>query len=98
MSGVIKNGIDWASRQGLLAKRPVAPISGSPGALEATKAQEQLRAVLGHLGMYVMSRPALAIPHFYDKIENNKITDEETRKFVREWLMAFQAWIIQLHK
>ena len=38
MSGVIKNAIDWLSRQGHLGKRPVAPISGSPGALGATKA------------------------------------------------------------
>jgi len=98
MSGVIKNAIDWASREGLLGKRPVAPISGSPGALGATKAQEQLRAVLGHLGMHVMSRPTLAIPQFYGKIEDNKITDEQTRKFVGEWLVAFQQWIIQLNK
>ena len=37
MSGVIKNAIDWASRGGLLGKRIAAPISGSPGALGATK-------------------------------------------------------------
>ena len=98
MSGVLKNAIDWASRQSLLSKRPVTPISGSPGALGATKAQENLRAVLGHLGMYVMSRPALAIPQFNKKIEDNVIVDEQTQEFVREWLEAFQDWIIQLNK
>ncbi len=40
MSGVIKNAIDWTSRQGLLARRPTTVISGSPGSLGATKAQE----------------------------------------------------------
>ena len=37
LSGVLKNSIDWASRQGLLAKRPATTITGSPGALGATK-------------------------------------------------------------
>ena len=98
MTGVLKNSIDWASRQGLLAKRPVTPITGSPGTLGATKAQEHLRAVLSHLGMWVMSRPALAIPQLDRKIENEVIIDEQTREFVTEWLEAFQDWIIQLNK
>ncbi len=97
-SGVLKNSIDWASRQGLLAKRPVTPISGSPGALGATKAQEHLRAVLGHLGMYVMTRPSLAIPQLDKKIVDDVIIDEPTQKFIRAWLLAFQEWIIQLNK
>jgi chromate reductase len=96
--GVLKNSIDWASRQGLLAKRPVAPISGSPGALGATKAQEHLRSILGHLGMYVLPRPAIAIPKMKDKLKNDAITDEQTRKFVSTWLRVYQDWIIQLNK
>lgn len=96
--GVLKNSIDWASRQGLLAKRPVAPISGSPGALGATKAQEHLRSVLGHLGMYVLPRPAVSIPRLDNKLEDNEITDELTRKFVGHWLESFQDWIVQLNK
>jgi chromate reductase len=96
--GVLKNSIDWASRQGLLAKRPVALISGSPGALGATKAQEHLRSILSHLGMYALPRPAVAIPKLQDKLEDNKITDELTHKFVSQWLEAFRDWIEQLNK
>ena len=98
MTGAIKNAIDWASRGNLLAKRPTAPISGSPGALGATKAQESLRAVLNHLGMYVMSRPAIAIPKMNEKLGNGRITDESTEEFVSSWLNAFRDWIIQLNK
>lgn len=98
ISGVLKNAIDWASRQGLLAKRPAAPITGTPGALGGTKAQEQLRSVLNHLGMYVMPRPAIAIPQIHEKFENNTIVDEQTRNFIREWLEEFQRWIIQMNK
>ncbi len=96
--GVLKNSIDWASRRGLLAKRPVTPISGSPGALGATKAQEHLRAILGHLGMYVLPRPALAIPKLNEKLENEAITDDLTHKLVSQWLEAFQDWVEQLQK
>lgn len=98
MSGVIKNGVDWASRGGLLAQKPVAPISGSPGALGATKGQEHLRSVLNHLGMYVMARPAVAIPQFNQKLNDDGIHDERTRAFVASWLEAFKTWIIQLNK
>ena len=96
--GVLKNSIDWASRQGLLVKRPVAIISGSPGALGATKGQEHLRSILSHLGMYVLPRPAIAIPKLQDKLKDNKITDELTHKFVSQWLKAFRDWIEQLNK
>lgn len=98
MSGVLKNAIDWASRGGILAKKPVAPISGSPGALGATKAQESLRSVLNHLGMHVLSRPAVAIPQMNEKLANDTITDEMTLKFVTEWLHTFRNWIVQLNK
>lgn len=98
MSGVLKNAIDWASRGGILAGKPVAPISGSPGALGATKAQESLRAVLNHLGMHVMSRPAVAIPQMNAKLADDTITDEMTIKFVTDWLRTFRNWIVQLNK
>jgi len=98
MTGVLKNSIDWASRQGLLAKVPATPITGSPGALGATKAQEHLRSVMGHLGMCVMSRPAVAIPQMNSKIEDGRITDDLTRRLVGEWLGAFRDWIVQLNK
>ena len=98
LTGVLKNSIDWASRQGLLAKRPATAITGSPGALGATKAQEHLRSIMSHLGMCVLSRPALAIPQLQNKIENQTIIDEQTREFITAWLEAFQAWIVQLNK
>ena len=98
MSGALKNAIDWASRGGIMAQKPVAPISGSPGALGGTKAQESLRAVLNHLGMHVLSRPAVAIPQMNEKLADDTITDEMTLKFVTDWLSTFRNWIVQLNK
>jgi len=98
MTGVLKNAIDWASVKGL-AKIPTAPITGSPGALGATKGQEALRMVLNHLGMYVMPRPSIAIPKLYDKFNaDGQIEDEMTEKFVGEFLISFRNWIVQLQK
>ena len=98
MSGVIKNAIDWASRKGALGKKPVAPISGSPGSLGATKAQQSLRLVLEHLGMYILSRPQVAIPRLPTVFGESGIEDEKTAQFITGWLETFRDWIVQLNK
>lgn len=98
MSGVIKNGIDWASRKRLLRAVPVTIISGSSGSLGATKAQESLRAVVTHLGMHLMARPSLAIPKLNDKLVDGHLDDERTNKFIREWLESFRDWVVLLKK
>ena len=97
LSGVMKNAIDWASRGGLLAKIPVVTLGGSPGALGATKAQEHLRQICLHLGMYVLPRPTVAVPQLPKKIEGDNLTDEMTRKFIREQMEAFYDWVVRLN-
>ncbi|MEM9776690.1 MAG: NAD(P)H-dependent oxidoreductase [Chloroflexota bacterium] len=93
-SGVVKNAIDWGSRGGgILAAKPVVTMGGSPGALGGTKAQEHLRSVCLHLGMYLMPRPTVAVPHFNGKIEDGKLTDEGTREFIGTQMSAFNDWI-----
>ena len=99
MTGVIKNAIDWASRKGALAKKPVAPITGSTGALGATKAQQSLRLVLEHLGMYILTRPQIAVPYLDKALaDDDTIADERTAQFVGSWLETFRDWIVQLSK
>jgi len=93
MSGVIKNGIDWASRGGILAGVPTTVISGSPGALGATKGQESLRAVLGHLGTHLMTRPMVAMPQIDAKVVQDRIVDPVAIRLVEDWLRVFRAWI-----
>lgn len=96
VTGVLKNAIDWASRHGLLAKKPVVTMGGSPGALGATKAQEHLRQICLHLGMYVLPRPTIAVPQLPNKIEDGKLSDETTRRFVREQMETFYDWVVRL--
>lgn len=97
-SGVLKNAIDWASRGGgILAQKPVVTLGGSPGALGGTKAQEHLRAVCLHLGMYLMPKPTVAVPHFGQKIEDGKLVDEGTREFIGSQMAAFQDWCVRFN-
>ena len=96
MSGVLKNAIDWASRKGLLARRPAAAISGSTGALGGTKAQENLRSVLNHIGMYVLPKPAIAVPQLDKKLENGELSDPAARKFVTDLLQEFRDWVVRM--
>ena len=95
-TGSVIGAIDWASRGGLLANKPVATMSGSPGALGATKAQEHLRQICLHLGMYVLSRPTIAVPQFHDKIADGAVADEATRGFIRQQMETFYDWIVKL--
>lgn len=96
LSGVLKNSIDWASREGLLGKVPVVTVGGSPGALGATKAQEHLRQICLHLGMYVLPRPTIAVPKLPGKIEDGILTDEATRGFIKQQMETFYDWILRL--
>lgn len=96
LSGVLKNAIDWASREGLLNQIPVVTIGGSPGALGATKAQEHLRQICLHLGMYVLPRPTIAVPQLPKKIENGVLVDEATRGFIKQQMETFYNWTIRL--
>lgn len=96
LSGVLKNAIDWASRQGLLRDKPVVTMGGSPGALGATKAQEHLRQICLHLGMYVLPRPTIAVPQLPGKIENGVLTDEATREFIKQQMDVFYKWVLRL--
>lgn len=96
LSGVLKNAIDWASRQGALAHKPVVTMGGSPGALGATKAQEHLRQICLHLGMYVLPRPTIAVPQFQHKIADGLVADEVTRGFIAQQMETFYDWVIKL--
>ena len=98
LTGVLKNAIDWASRGGLLAKKPVVTMGGSSGALGATKAQEHLRQICLHLGMYLLPRPTIAVPNLPEKIEDGIITCEITRKLIAQQMNTFCDWVLHFKK
>ena len=63
MPGVLKNGLDWASRpsgESVLAAKPAAVLGASPGRFGAVRAQADVRTVLTAIGAEVLALTAMA--------------------------------------
>jgi chromate reductase len=100
--GVLKNAIDWASRpygDNPFEGKAAAIMSASIGMLGGSRAQYHMRQIFVFLNMYPINRPEVIVPFASQKIdENGKVTDETTRKFIRELLENLVAWTRQLKK
>jgi chromate reductase len=100
--GVLKNAIDWASRplgDNSFEGKPVAIMSASPGTLGGARAQYHLRQILVSLNMHAINRPEVIVASADEKIdENGNLTDEETRKRIRQLLESLVDWIKRLKK
>jgi chromate reductase len=98
--GVLKNAIDWASRpygNNAFEGKPVAIMSASIGMLGGTRAQYHLRQTFVFLNMYPINRPEVIVTFAPEKIdEKGIVTDENTRKFMKELLENLVAWTRRL--
>ena len=99
-SGVMKNAIDWASRdreEGSLMGKP-GTIIGAGGRSGTARAQMQLLETLGETGTIVMVKPGVMIaafaPDTFDS-EGNLISPE-TRELLGRHLEEFAKWIYRL--
>lgn len=97
--GVLKNAVDWVSRppdQPFLHK-PIAIMGASPGAIGTARAQYHLRQCFVFLDGFVMGRPEVMIGGAAKKFdEGGGLVDEDTRKFLADYLAAFGRWIDRL--
>ena len=96
-SGVLKNAIDWASRDrmpGSLAGKPVTMI-GAGGMAGTARAQEQLLPILSEAGALVMVDPGVQVSLFPEQKfdADGRLVDEATRGLLRAHLRAFERWI-----
>lgn len=94
--GVLKNAIDWASRPGFaspMMHKPVGIMGASPGASGTMRAQEHLKLALLGMGSQVFPHPGVAVTGAKDKIEDGRVTDDETREFARDYLEGFARWV-----
>ena len=99
-SGVLKNAIDWASRdreEGSLMGKP-ATVIGAGGRAGTARAQMQLLETLGETGSVVMVKPGVQIQAFapgtFDS-EGNLI-DEKIKELLRSHLEEFTNWSARL--
>ncbi len=95
-SGVLKNAIDWASRDrsdGSLMGKP-ATIIGAGGRAGTARAQMQLHETLAETGALVMVKPGLQIqafsPQQFDA--NGNLIDEKTKELLAKHVEALVTW------
>jgi chromate reductase len=95
--GVLKNAIDWASRPSgkcVLNRKPAALMGCSPGLGGTIRCQHALRQSFVFTETHVMSQPEIKIPSAAPLFDaNSKLTDENTRQYVKKFLEAFAVWI-----
>ena len=93
----LKNALDVGSRpygQSAWNGKPGAVVSASPGAIGGFGANHHLRQSLVFLNVPAMQQPEAYIGSadiLFDR--DGKLNNEGTRKFLRDFLQAFAAWI-----
>lgn len=99
ITGVLKNAIDWASRdryEGSLNGKPAA-IIGAGGVSATARAQAQLQPVLNETGALLMVKPGVLVSAPWQKFDSEgQLTDDDTRVFLGKHLDAFARWIARV--
>ena len=100
--GVLKNAIDWASRpygDNAWNGKPVAIMGASGGIFGTARAQYHLRQIFVFLNMYAVNQPEVMIPQAQQRFDQNgNLTDETSKKLIRQLLENLVAWTRQLSK
>ena len=98
-SGVMKNVIDWASRDrgpGSLAGKPVT-IVGAGGMSGTARAQMHLENVLSETGSLVMTKPGVLIANPWDRFDaDGRLEDEGTREVIADHIRKFRDWVLDI--
>ncbi len=98
---VLKNAIDWASRppDQPWQDKPIAIFSVSPGPMGGARVQYDLRRILGQIWGHVLPRPEVFIGNAAAKFDADlRLTDETTKKFLTDQLVAFKTWIHRMQR
>ncbi|ASS95466.1 NADPH-dependent FMN reductase [Peribacillus simplex] len=96
--GVLKNGLDWASRpreSAVLAKKPVGLIGATPGGMGTAFAQMQIRQILEAMQVHVLPFQKMLISQVHKKIDSDRkvLTDDQTKRYLERYLQQFIHWI-----
>src|SRR5882672_5940376 len=84
MSGVLKNGLDWASRpfgRSVLRGKPVLTMTASPAFTGGVRAQQQMNETLASIPARPMLRPQIVIGGVHEKVRDGRLVDEATLRF-----------------
>jgi chromate reductase len=96
---VLKNVLDWVSRppEPAFNEKPVAILGVSPGPVGTARAQYHLRQVLVFMNTFTLNKPEVFINHSSQKFDlNGDLTDETTKKFLLDQLLALKTLAIRV--
>ena len=98
MPGVLKNALDWLSRESpqgeVLAERPVAVLGASSGPWGTRLAQASLHQVLHTCGALVMPSPTLFMARAAEYFDaQGVLVDDAARASLQRFMGAFAGWI-----
>lgn len=99
--GVLKNAIDWVSRQSPqpLAGKPAAVMSASMGMLGGVRAHYDLRKILVYLDVHFINKPEVMIAQAHQKFDaSGALADDVTRDIVRQQMAALCDWSARLKR
>lgn len=99
MSGVLKNAIDWVSREQPqpFAGKPAAIMSTSMSLLGGVRAQYDLRRAMVFLDMHCLNKPEVMIASAHERFDTEgRLTDDATREFIAKLVAALGDWTRQL--
>lgn len=91
LSAAEKNVIDWGSRpykDSVWNGKPAGLMSASIGMIGGARAQYELRQSMVFLNMFPINRPEVIVGMAAQKFDaQGRLTDETTRKFIRDHLV-----------
>lgn len=98
MPGVLKNALDWLSRESpagdVLPEKPVAVLGASSGPWGTRLAQASLRQVLHTCGALVMPAPTLFVANAASRFDTDgSLTDRATVQSLQDFMLAFERWM-----
>jgi chromate reductase len=96
--GVLKNAIDWVSKapEQPFRHKPIAIMGASMGAI-GTRAQYDLRKVFVFLDAHLLNQPEIMVAAAHTRFDaEGHLTDETTRKLIKEQIVALKEWAMRL--
>ena len=95
--GVLKNAIDWASRPprgSALDGKLAGVIGASPGMTGSAQGQTQLRQAFIFTNTYALQQPEVLVARAHEKFDaEGRLTDDVSRKFLRDFMSTFHDWL-----
>ncbi len=99
--GVLKNALDWASRPSetsVLDGKPVAVMGASTGRFGTARCQMALHNVFSACNMHPLNFPQVLVADVTKKCDDmGRLTDERTRRLIRDTLEALAEWTMIVH-